>query len=89
MPVYLGFLFTQLNKNSLDTFCAVPNSSEASHGIASNAQKKAEGSSTAGPSGSSQLFAEKLIPVLVDLCIQAPAAEKYSVLPDIIQVLGR
>ncbi|XP_019187110.1 PREDICTED: protein MON2 homolog isoform X3 [Ipomoea nil] len=67
----------------------IPNSDEVSHGIASNAQKKAEGSLTAGSSGPSQLFAEKLIPVLVDLCLRAPAAEKYSVLPDIIQVLGR
>lgn len=84
-----NFFFTQVNKNYLDTFHTVPNSDEVSHGIASNAQKKAEGSLTAGPSGPSQLFAEKLIPVLVDLCLQAPAAEKYSALPDIIQVLGR
>ncbi|GMI84989.1 hypothetical protein like AT5G27970 [Hibiscus trionum] len=35
------------------------------------------------------LFAEKLIPVLVDLMLKAPAAKKYIILPEVIQRLGR
>lgn len=35
------------------------------------------------------LFAEKLVPVLVDLFLQAPAVEKYIIYPEIIQSLGR
>lgn len=38
---------------------------------------------------SNHLFVEKLVPVLVDLFLQAPPAEKYKILPDIIQSLGR
>lgn len=37
----------------------------------------------------SYLFAEKLIPVLVDLMLQAPAVEKYIIYPEVIQSLGR
>ncbi|KAL8251600.1 hypothetical protein R6Q59_035293 [Mikania micrantha] len=37
----------------------------------------------------SDLFAEKLIPVLVDMFLQAPVAEKYIIFPYIIQGLGR
>ncbi|KAJ4719601.1 Protein MON2-like protein [Melia azedarach] len=37
----------------------------------------------------SLLFAEKLIPVLVDLFLQAPAVEKCIIFPEIIQNLGR
>ncbi|VFQ72111.1 unnamed protein product [Cuscuta campestris] len=57
--------------------------------IASNAPKKSENLSPAGPSVSTHMFSEKLIPVLADLCVQAPAAVKYDVFPDIIHVLGR
>ncbi|CAH9087132.1 unnamed protein product [Cuscuta europaea] len=57
--------------------------------IVSNAPKKAESLSIAVSSISSHIFAEKLIPVVVDLCMQAPAAVKYDVFPDIIHVLGR
>ncbi|XP_068649645.1 uncharacterized protein [Aristolochia californica] len=35
------------------------------------------------------VFAQKLVPVLVDLFILAPAVEKSNVFPDIIQGLGR
>lgn len=42
-----------------------------------------------GVDSSHFLFAEKLIPMLVDLFLQAPAAEKYSIFPDIIQSLRR
>lgn len=37
----------------------------------------------------SYMFAEKLVPVLVDLFLQAPAVEKYIIYPEIIQSLGR
>ncbi|KAJ4841109.1 hypothetical protein Tsubulata_003740 [Turnera subulata] len=37
----------------------------------------------------SYLFAEKLIPVLVDLFLQAPTVQKYIIFPEIIQNLGR
>ncbi|KAL5196029.1 Protein MON2 [Glycine soja] len=37
----------------------------------------------------SYIFAEKLVPVLVDLFLQAPAVEKYIIYPEIIQSLGR
>ncbi|XP_019439975.1 PREDICTED: protein MON2 homolog [Lupinus angustifolius] len=35
------------------------------------------------------LFAEKLVPVLADLFLQAPAVEKYIIYPEIIQSIGR
>lgn len=35
------------------------------------------------------MFAEKLVPLLVDLFLQAPAVEKYILYPEIIQSLGR
>lgn len=38
---------------------------------------------------SHHLFADKLIPRLVDLFLQAPAEEKYSIFHDIIQSLRR
>lgn len=48
------------------------------------------GSSTATVASiPSYLFAEKLVPVLVDLFLQAPAVEKYIIFPEIIQSLGR
>ncbi|KAL9267410.1 MON2-like protein [Drosera capensis] len=34
-------------------------------------------------------FAEKLIPLLVDIFLRATATEKYSILPDILQGFGR
>ncbi|XP_027363555.1 protein MON2 homolog isoform X3 [Abrus precatorius] len=37
----------------------------------------------------SYMFAEKLVPVLVDLFLQAPAVEKYNIYPEIIQSFGR
>ncbi|GAV64231.1 Sec7_N domain-containing protein [Cephalotus follicularis] len=37
----------------------------------------------------SYLYAEKLIPILVDLLLQAPAVEKYIIFPEVIQRLGR
>ncbi|XP_047315251.1 protein MON2 homolog isoform X2 [Impatiens glandulifera] len=38
---------------------------------------------------SSYLFAEKLIPMLVDIYLLAPAAEKYNIFPEFVQGLGR
>lgn len=37
----------------------------------------------------SYLFVEKLVPVLVDLFLQAPVIEKYKIFPDIVKGLGR
>jgi len=37
----------------------------------------------------SYIFAEKLVPVLVELFLQAPAVEKHIIYPEIIQSLGR
>ncbi|KAK8589392.1 hypothetical protein V6N12_023790 [Hibiscus sabdariffa] len=37
----------------------------------------------------SYLFAEKIIPILVDLILQAPAVEKYIIFPEVIHSLGR
>ena len=48
------------------------------------------GSNTSATAGiSSYLFAEKLVPVLVDLFLHAPAIEKYNIFPEIVQGLGR
>ncbi|KAE8010084.1 hypothetical protein FH972_006478 [Carpinus fangiana] len=66
------------------------------NGTASISQTKVEapslssGSTTALPTGiPSYLFAEKLVPVLVDLFLQAPEIEKYIIFPELIQSLGR
>lgn len=57
-----------------------------------------DASTSSGSSGSvttvmaaipNHLFAEKLIPVLVDLFLMAPAVEKCIIFPEIIQNLGR
>lgn len=37
----------------------------------------------------SYIFAEKLVPVLLDLFLRAPTVEKYVIYPEIIQGLGR
>jgi len=37
----------------------------------------------------SYIFAERLVPVLVDLFLQAPAVQKHIMYPEIIQSLGR
>ncbi|XAR64453.1 hypothetical protein NMG60_11024804 [Bertholletia excelsa] len=63
------------------TGCTFPNKEEE--------RPPTSGSNTCTPAISSYLLAEKLVPVLVDLFLQAPAAEKYSISPEIIQGLGR
>ncbi|MQM19579.1 hypothetical protein Taro_052586, partial [Colocasia esculenta] len=53
------------------------------------------GNSSSGVSGdatvctSSYIFGEKLIPVIIELFLAAPAAEKENVFPEIIRSLGR
>ncbi|KAI3784337.1 hypothetical protein L1987_43435 [Smallanthus sonchifolius] len=42
-----------------------------------------------GTTITSDLFAEKLVPVLVDMFLQAPVAEKFIIFPYIIEGLGR
>lgn len=66
------------------------------NGTASISSKEAE----APPQGSGStitvsggipnyVFAEKLVPVLIDLLLHAPAVEKYIIFPEIIQSLER
>ncbi|XWS58298.1 hypothetical protein CRYUN_Cryun08bG0021900 [Craigia yunnanensis] len=69
---------------------------ETPNGTASATVQKAEVTSpTSGSAPAatvnipSYLFAEKLIPVLVDLMLQVPAVEKYIIFPEVIQSLGR
>lgn len=70
--------------------------SDASNGTTSNEQVELESSSsssnskkTSSMSITSDLFAEKLIPVLVDVFLRAPVAEKFVIFPYIIKGLGR
>lgn len=72
--------------------------SDVPNGTNSSEQVEVESSSSSSSSGSkkasaitisSDLFAEKLVPVLVDVFLQAPAAEKLTTFPSIIQGLGR
>ncbi|KAJ0013658.1 hypothetical protein Pint_20577 [Pistacia integerrima] len=51
--------------------------------------RSSELTSTAMEGIRSHLFAEKLIPVLVDLFLRAPAVEKCIIFPEIVQSLGR
>ncbi|KAJ6384364.1 hypothetical protein OIU78_027638 [Salix suchowensis] len=69
---------------------------EILNGTGSVSPKKVEdpprssGSSTTIVAGiPSYLFAEKLVPVLLDLLLQAPITEKHIIVPEIIQTLGR
>lgn len=59
-----------------------PNNAQAS-------SRSSELISTATDGIRSRLFAEKLIPVLVDLFLRAPAVEKCIIFPEIVQSLGR
>lgn len=69
---------------------------ERSNGTSSTPLKKKEAKSPSSRSSTfataalpSYLFAEKLVPVLVDLFLRAPSIEKYIIYPEIIQSLGR
>ncbi|KAK6911442.1 Mon2/Sec7/BIG1-like, dimerization and cyclophilin-binding domain [Dillenia turbinata] len=64
--------------------------SDIPNGTGSISSKKVASPSRSGsPSGWKHLFAEKLVPVLVDLVLRAPPVEKYNIFPEIIQCLGR
>ncbi|XP_057962995.1 uncharacterized protein LOC131154318 isoform X2 [Malania oleifera] len=65
---------------------------EIPNGIASIFSDKSLSSEAVAtvPGGSStHVFAEKLVPVLVELFIEAPAVEKNNLFPEIVQGLGR
>lgn len=72
-------------------FADTNNIKEVPNGNISTPQKKGQASHTSLESvtNSSYLFAEKLVSVLVDLFLQAPATEKYNIYPETIQGLGR
>ncbi|XP_026446495.1 protein MON2 homolog isoform X1 [Papaver somniferum] len=66
--------------------------SEFPNGVATASQSPKSGSATTKsgpPSITNHLFAEKLVPVLVDLFVSAPRVEKYNIFPEIIQGFGR
>ncbi|KAI3894720.1 hypothetical protein MKX03_033369 [Papaver bracteatum] len=66
--------------------------SEFPNGVATASQSPKSGSTTTKsgtPSITNHLFAEKLVPVLVDLFVSAPRVEKYNIFPEIIQGFGR
>ncbi|KAI5326578.1 hypothetical protein L3X38_035652 [Prunus dulcis] len=68
---------------------------ETPNGTDSISSNRVEGSPSSGLKTSvtagipNYMFAEKLVPLLVDLFLQAPAVEKYILYPEIIQSLGR
>ncbi|KAK7269248.1 hypothetical protein RIF29_21968 [Crotalaria pallida] len=68
---------------------------EASNGITPVSPNKIAASPGSGSTAAinagipSYMFAEKLVPVLADLFLQAPAVEKYIIYPEIIQSIGR
>ncbi|KAJ7973440.1 protein MON2-like isoform X1 [Quillaja saponaria] len=69
---------------------------EKPNGTAPISPNKVEGLSSGSASATalnaglpSYLFTEKLVPLLVDLFLQAPAVEKYILYPEIIQSLER
>lgn len=65
------------------------------NGTASLSPTKVEAPSLSSVSASliagvpSYMFAEKLVPVLVDLFLQAPEIQKHIIFPELIQSLGR
>lgn len=66
---------------------------ETPNGIASPSLSKAEldshSSKTKTMCISSNVFPEKVIPLLVDISLQAPTVEKHIILPEIVESLGR
>lgn len=86
-----------MGKSLYETFCVFFADSQkykAPNGTASVSPDKVTSSgpgSTAAVNAGlpSYIFAEKLVPVLVDLFLQAPVVEKYIIYPEIIQNLGR
>ncbi|KAL5770732.1 hypothetical protein ACOSP7_014886 [Xanthoceras sorbifolium] len=67
-----------------------PNGTARISANSAEASSRSSGSITTATTGvTSHLFAEKVISVLVDLFLQAPAVEKGIIYPEIIQNLGR
>ncbi|KAI4378915.1 hypothetical protein MLD38_016333 [Melastoma candidum] len=66
---------------------------ELSNGIASTSPSKVDNDSGVTRSTTTNIlnhpFAEKIVPVLVDLSLEAPLVEKHIILPEIVQSLGR
>lgn len=68
----------------------IPNGSMSISLSKVEATSLSSGSTTALTEGiPSYLFAEKLVPVMVDLFLQAPEIEKHIIFPELIQSLGR
>jgi hypothetical protein len=82
-----ALFFTDANMKTIDN---IPNGTAFISQTKVEAPSLSSGSTTALPTGiPSYLFAEKLVPVLVDLFLQAPEIEKYIIFPELIQSLGR
>lgn len=74
----------------MKTIADIPNGTASISQTKVQAPSLSSGSTTALTTGiPSYLFAEKLVPVLVDLFLQAPKIEKYIIFPELIQSLGR
>lgn len=84
------FLFLSLG-NVNRAFADTINTKEVPNGIGSAFQRKGEASpmSLESITNINYLLADKIVPVLVDLFLHAPATEKYKIFPEIIQGLGR
>lgn len=68
----------------------IPNGTASISPSKVEATSLSSGSTTALAVGiPSYLFAEKLVPLLVDLFLQTPEIEKYIIFPELIQSLGR
>ncbi|CAN1132410.1 Protein MON2 homolog [Linum perenne] len=80
-----------IGENSPDNL--TKRSNESPNGAGSGLPKQPEPSSQSSGSAVATVvnysFAEKLVPVLVELILQAPTVEKYIIFPEIIQSLGR
>lgn len=89
------FYLTQTNLNVLIMLADIKKMTEVPNGTASipnrlqDSSRNSVSSISTVEGTSHHLFAEKLVPLLVDLFLQAPAAEKYNMFPDIVQSLGR
>ncbi|CAI9102822.1 OLC1v1001167C1 [Oldenlandia corymbosa var. corymbosa] len=76
------------NGDELESADGTKNMSNVPNGNASTSQKKGS-QNLDSVSISGHLFTEKLVPVLVNLFLQAPTVEKCCILPNLIQALGR
>ncbi|CAI0384415.1 unnamed protein product [Linum tenue] len=80
-----------LGENTADNLMKRKNEtpSGASSGLSKQVESPPQSSGPAAAVISNYSFAEKLVPVLVELLLQAPTVEKYIIFPEIIQSLGR